>query len=64
MGGINKDTVDSDHGSLHKKAAELAVDASVELLEDIRIAVGEKTFLRYGPPPLNGCFKTRLMSFC
>ncbi|XP_068178146.1 von Willebrand factor A domain-containing protein 7-like isoform X1 [Antennarius striatus] len=45
-GGINKDTIGSSHGSLHHKAADLAMDATVELLEDIRLAVGEKNFLR------------------
>nr|XP_046264804.1 von Willebrand factor A domain-containing protein 7-like [Scatophagus argus]XP_046264811.1 von Willebrand factor A domain-containing protein 7-like [Scatophagus argus]XP_046264819.1 von Willebrand factor A domain-containing protein 7-like [Scatophagus argus] len=46
VGGINKDAVESDHGSLHNKAANLAVDATMELLEDIRVAVGDKDFLR------------------
>lgn len=50
MGGINKDEVGSSHGSLHHKAADLAVTATMELLEDIRVAVGDKSFLRYGPP--------------
>uniref|UniRef100_A0AAQ4RR33 VWA7 N-terminal domain-containing protein n=1 Tax=Gasterosteus aculeatus aculeatus TaxID=481459 RepID=A0AAQ4RR33_GASAC len=45
VGGINKDAVDSSHGSLHQKAADLAVDATLELLEDIRQAVGDKNFL-------------------
>lgn len=49
VGGINKDTVVSSHGSLHQKAANLAVNATMELLEDIRVAVGDKNFLRYGP---------------
>ncbi|XP_044046157.1 von Willebrand factor A domain-containing protein 7-like isoform X2 [Siniperca chuatsi] len=46
VGGINKDAVESSHGSLHNKAANLAVDATMELLEDIRGAVGDKNFLR------------------
>lgn len=50
MGGINKDDAGSSHGSLHHKAADLAVNATMELLEDIRVAVGDKNFLRYGPP--------------
>ena len=50
MGGINKDKAGSSHGSLHHKAADLAVNATMELLEDIRVAVGDKNFLRYGPP--------------
>lgn len=50
LGGINKDTIDSSHGFLHQEAANLAVDATLELLEDIRLAVGEISFLRFGPP--------------
>uniref|UniRef100_A0AAQ6A6K1 VWFA domain-containing protein n=1 Tax=Amphiprion ocellaris TaxID=80972 RepID=A0AAQ6A6K1_AMPOC len=46
IGGINKDTVGSSHGSLHHKAADVAVNATMELLEDIRVAVGDKNFLR------------------
>ncbi|KAM8880382.1 von Willebrand factor A domain-containing protein 7 [Spinachia spinachia] len=46
VGGINKDDVESSHGSLHQKAADLAVDATLELLEDIRLAVGDIDFLR------------------
>ncbi|XP_068583218.1 von Willebrand factor A domain-containing protein 7 [Cebidichthys violaceus] len=46
VGGINKDDVGSSHGSLHHKAADLAVNATIELLEDIRLAVGDKNFLR------------------
>ncbi|KAM9314807.1 von Willebrand factor A domain-containing protein 7-like [Pholidichthys leucotaenia] len=46
VGGINKDGITPGHGSLHKKAANLAVDATVELLEDIRVAVGDKNFTR------------------
>ncbi|KAL6110279.1 uncharacterized protein ACO6RY_19394 [Pungitius sinensis] len=45
VGGINKDTVESNHGSFHQKAADLAVGATLELLEDIRLAVGDKDFL-------------------
>uniref|UniRef100_A0A665V215 von Willebrand factor A domain containing 10, tandem duplicate 1 n=2 Tax=Echeneis naucrates TaxID=173247 RepID=A0A665V215_ECHNA len=46
VGGINKDDVGSSHGPLHQEAADLAVDATMELLEDIRVAVGDKNFLR------------------
>uniref|UniRef100_A0A3Q2WP71 Uncharacterized protein n=1 Tax=Haplochromis burtoni TaxID=8153 RepID=A0A3Q2WP71_HAPBU len=46
VGGINKDSFTSDHGTLHKKAANLAVDATMELLEDIRLAAGDRNFLR------------------
>lgn len=47
VGGINKDQNGSSHGSLHHEAADLAVNATVELLEDIRSAIGDKNFLRY-----------------
>ncbi|XP_078146731.1 von Willebrand factor A domain-containing protein 7 [Centroberyx gerrardi] len=46
VGGINKDDTAASHGSLHHTAADLAVNATVELLEDIRLAVGDKNFLR------------------
>ncbi|XP_070683883.1 von Willebrand factor A domain-containing protein 7-like [Pempheris klunzingeri] len=46
VGGISKDDVRSSHGSLHHKAADLAANATMELLEDIRVAVGDKNFLR------------------
>ncbi|XP_056265572.1 von Willebrand factor A domain-containing protein 7 [Pseudoliparis swirei] len=46
VGGINKDGVGSSHGSLHQKAADLAVKATMELLEDIRRAAGDLNFLR------------------
>ncbi|KAM7393983.1 hypothetical protein PAMP_020812 [Pampus punctatissimus] len=46
VGGISKDHVASSHGSLHHIAADLAVDATMELLEDIRVAIGDKNFLR------------------
>ncbi|XP_053712452.1 von Willebrand factor A domain-containing protein 7-like [Synchiropus splendidus] len=45
-GGINKDSIGASHGSLHFKAAALAVDATAELLEDIRMSVGDRNFLR------------------
>uniref|UniRef100_A0A671ULV9 von Willebrand factor A domain containing 10, tandem duplicate 2 n=1 Tax=Sparus aurata TaxID=8175 RepID=A0A671ULV9_SPAAU len=46
VGGISKDDIGSSHGSLHLKAADLAVDATMELLEDVRLSVGDKNFLR------------------
>ncbi|XP_061535718.1 von Willebrand factor A domain-containing protein 7-like [Phycodurus eques] len=46
VGGINKDKIGSSHGSLHREAADLAENATVELLEDIRTAVGDQNFLR------------------
>ncbi|CAK6953310.1 Hypothetical predicted protein [Scomber scombrus] len=46
VGGISKDDVSASHGSLHHKAADMAVKATMELLEDIRVAVGNKNFLQ------------------
>ncbi|KAM8771831.1 von Willebrand factor A domain-containing protein 7 [Acanthopagrus schlegelii] len=46
VGGISKDDIGSSHGSLHLKAADLAVNATMELLEDVRLSVGDKNFLR------------------
>nr|XP_055060966.1 von Willebrand factor A domain-containing protein 7-like [Misgurnus anguillicaudatus] len=45
-GGINKDDLKSAHGFLHLKAANMAINATMELLEDIRQAAGETDFLR------------------
>ncbi|MFT7819350.1 hypothetical protein Z043-124228, partial [Arapaima gigas] len=45
VGGINKDTVGSNHGFLHTAAAEGAINASVGLLEDIQASVGDANFL-------------------
>ncbi|XP_018547037.1 von Willebrand factor A domain-containing protein 7 [Lates calcarifer] len=45
-GGINKDKLDSNHGFLHTKAASVAIAATSELLEDIRGAAGDRTFLQ------------------
>ncbi|KAF7650082.1 hypothetical protein LDENG_00131800 [Lucifuga dentata] len=45
-GGINKDTPDSSHGHLHSQAANVAIAATSQLLEDIRRAAGDIDFLR------------------
>ncbi|KAK6317580.1 hypothetical protein J4Q44_G00129800, partial [Coregonus suidteri] len=45
-GGINKDSLESNHGNLHTAAAEVAVVATRQLLEDIRGAAGDTDFLR------------------
>ncbi|XP_076606906.1 von Willebrand factor A domain-containing protein 7-like [Chaetodon auriga] len=45
-GGINKDTLTSDHGHLHTDAANLAIAATSELLEDVRGAAGDRPFLQ------------------
>lgn len=44
-GGINKDTLESNHGFLHNDAAGLAIAASGGLLQDIRMAAGDRPFL-------------------
>ncbi|KAJ8331969.1 hypothetical protein SKAU_G00430500 [Synaphobranchus kaupii] len=46
VGGINKDNDGADHGHLHRAAAIMAVNATMELLEDIRGASGENDFLQ------------------
>ncbi|KAM4620396.1 von Willebrand factor A domain-containing protein 7-like [Polymixia lowei] len=46
IGGINKDTKTSSHGHLHVKAANLAIAATIEVLEDIHRAAGNTDFLR------------------
>ncbi|KAK7175488.1 hypothetical protein R3I93_002412 [Phoxinus phoxinus] len=47
--GINKDYSKSSHGGQHNDAAKVAIDASVQLLENIlkSIPEGGKNFLRY-----------------
>ncbi|XP_036372563.1 von Willebrand factor A domain-containing protein 7 [Megalops cyprinoides] len=45
-GGISKDEDTSSHGYLHRAAADAAVSATVQLLEDIRAAAGDNNFLR------------------
>ena len=47
-GGINKDSLESSHGNWHAAAAEVAVAATSQLLEDIRGAAGDRDFLRWG----------------
>ncbi|XP_046901560.1 LOW QUALITY PROTEIN: von Willebrand factor A domain-containing protein 7-like [Hypomesus transpacificus] len=46
VGGINKDDVGASHGHMHQVAAEVAVAATTELLEDIRAFAGDRGFLR------------------
>ncbi|XP_023198400.1 von Willebrand factor A domain-containing protein 7-like [Xiphophorus maculatus] len=57
-GGINKDTLDSSHGHLHSQAANMAIAATSELLEDVRIAAGDKAFLE-----MMGLFKGKPLCF-
>lgn len=45
-GGINKDSFDASHGFLHAAAANMAAAATSELLQDIRKATGDQTFLQ------------------
>jgi len=47
-GGISKDERLSHNAVLHNNAVNLASEATLELLEDIRGAVGNKDYLRYG----------------
>ncbi|CAL8266051.1 unnamed protein product [Merluccius merluccius] len=46
IGGINKDSLTANHGHLHNAAARLAIDATIQLLDDIRGAAGDTDFLR------------------
>ncbi|KAM6907233.1 von Willebrand factor A domain-containing protein 7-like [Xenentodon cancila] len=46
IGGINKDTPTASHGHLHNIAANLAIAATSEVLEDIRGAAGDLKFLQ------------------
>ncbi|XP_041037138.1 von Willebrand factor A domain-containing protein 7-like, partial [Carcharodon carcharias] len=46
-GGINKDTVSSPHGYLHREAARVALEATEEAFGQIRDKVGDKLFLRF-----------------
>ncbi|XP_058638553.1 von Willebrand factor A domain-containing protein 7 [Onychostoma macrolepis] len=57
-GGINKDDIRSDHGFLHQRAAEMAINATVEVLQDIRLATGDQAFLR-----LVGLSQTSVLAF-
>ncbi|KAG5285814.1 hypothetical protein AALO_G00007750 [Alosa alosa] len=58
VGGINKDDTSESHGHLHLQAAEVAINATMELLEDIRLATSDKDFLR-----LVGMSQSSLLSF-
>ncbi|XP_056265192.1 von Willebrand factor A domain-containing protein 7 [Pseudoliparis swirei] len=45
-GGISKDERRADNVALHTAAVQLATAASLQLLEDIRLAAGDQDFLR------------------
>ncbi|KAK3554039.1 hypothetical protein QTP70_019153, partial [Hemibagrus guttatus] len=57
-GGINKDDRLSHNAALHDTAVALAIDATVELLEDVRGAVGNKEYLR-----MMGIARTAVLCF-
>ncbi|XP_065121408.2 von Willebrand factor A domain-containing protein 7-like [Paramisgurnus dabryanus] len=57
-GGINKDEITSSHGIYHQRAADMAIRATMELLEDIRLAKGNQAFLQ-----LVGMNKTSVLAF-
>ncbi|RXN16716.1 von Willebrand factor A domain-containing 7-like protein [Labeo rohita] len=57
-GGINKDDISSSHGFLHLRAADMAIKATVEVLQDIRLATGDTAFLR-----LVGLSQTSVLAF-
>ncbi|CAK6971423.1 von Willebrand factor A domain-containing protein 7-like [Scomber scombrus] len=57
-GGINKDNPQSDHGHLHNKAVNVAIAATTEILEDIRGAAGDRSFLQ-----MMGIIKGRALCF-
>lgn len=46
-GGISKDERRSDNTVFHNAAVNAATAASLQLLEDIRLAAGDQDFLRY-----------------
>nr|XP_046266993.1 von Willebrand factor A domain-containing protein 7-like [Scatophagus argus] len=58
-GGINKDKLDSSHGHRHTDAANLAIAATSELLEDIRAAAGDRGFLQ-----MMGIYKGSSKALC
>ncbi|XP_039860583.1 von Willebrand factor A domain-containing protein 7-like isoform X4 [Simochromis diagramma] len=45
-GGISKDERHQDNLAFHNAAVQAATDASLELLQDLRLAVGDNDFLR------------------
>lgn len=46
-GGIHKDVPHAHNSGFHRQAVNVARFASLELLEDVRAAAGDKDFLRY-----------------
>ncbi|KAK2852407.1 hypothetical protein Q7C36_007608 [Tachysurus vachellii] len=57
-GGISKDERLSHNAGLHDTAVTLAIDATLELLEDVRGAVGNKDYLR-----MMGIARTAVLCF-
>uniref|UniRef100_A0A096M5U5 VWFA domain-containing protein n=1 Tax=Poecilia formosa TaxID=48698 RepID=A0A096M5U5_POEFO len=58
IGGINKDSNTSEHGHLHNLAANVAIRATSELLEDVRSSAGDRGFLQ-----MMGLFKGKPLCF-
>uniref|UniRef100_A0A3P9BWU9 von Willebrand factor A domain containing 11 n=1 Tax=Maylandia zebra TaxID=106582 RepID=A0A3P9BWU9_9CICH len=48
QGGISKDERHQDNLAFHNAAVQAATDASLELLQDLRLAVGDSNFLMMG----------------
>ncbi|XP_037545994.1 von Willebrand factor A domain-containing protein 7 [Nematolebias whitei] len=57
-GGISKDERRSDNVALHEAAIKTATAASIQLLEDIRSAAGDRNFLR-----MMGIARSSVLSF-
>uniref|UniRef100_A0A3Q1BJ52 von Willebrand factor A domain containing 11 n=1 Tax=Amphiprion ocellaris TaxID=80972 RepID=A0A3Q1BJ52_AMPOC len=57
-GGISKDERRSDNVALHNAAVNVATAASLELLQDIRLAAGDNDFLR-----MMGIARSSVLSF-
>ncbi|KAK2909106.1 hypothetical protein Q8A67_004943 [Cirrhinus molitorella] len=57
-GGINKDERQSHNADMHNNAVNLAAEATLELLEDIRGAIGNKDYLR-----LMGIARSAVLAF-
>ncbi|KAA0722105.1 von Willebrand factor A domain-containing protein 7 [Triplophysa tibetana] len=49
-GGISKDESHSYNSDLHNTAVNLAANATLELLEDVRVVIGDKEYLRTRDP--------------
>lgn len=63
-GGIHKDELRSDNAGFHNAAVNVATAASLQLLEDIRLTVGNNDFLRWKRHIKNPLFKNSTFSLC